>query len=367
MFSKSIVSGCAIFSMLFGSGNVVFPLILGKIYADNWLLALVGWLVAAVAIPMLGYYGAMLFDGDNKKYLAPLGKHLTFAVIFLIMMMVGPLGVGARIVNVAFGGIHNVAPQISLPLFSGIYTLLTVILAYNPGKVIQIIGVIFTPLKFGGVAAIVLGALYFGGSFEHTGETTNMAALMNGFNMGYQTMDLTAALFAAGGVYCYIKNVLPESERENKKSIVKLAKGACIIGGLLLAIAYLGLLLIGVQYSDQLVDTPSEEIFSRIAELAMGLSASWFVSIVIAVSCLATATFLCSAFTDYIHQDILKGKFKRTPILITVGLTIFSMSLLGFGQICQILGMILEKIYPILMVFIGCRIFYYYAVINKRK
>jgi LIVCS family branched-chain amino acid:cation transporter len=353
--------------MLFGSGNIVFPLVLGKACADNWILALFGWLVAAVVIPMTGYYGAMLFDADNKKLLAPIGKHLTFALMFLIMMMVGPLGVGARIVNVAFGGIHNLVPSMPLVLFSGIYTLLTVLIAYNPGKIIQIIGVVFTPLKFGGVAVIVLGALYLGGPLEHVGDTSNAAALLNGFNMGYQTMDLTASLFAVGSVYYYIKNALPKSDQDDKKKILKLTGAACVIGGVILAIAYLGLLLIGVQYSDQLTDTPSEEIFSKIAELSMGYSASWFVSIVIAVSCLATATFLCSVFTDYIRQDILKDKFKRTPILIIVGMTTFLMSLLGFGQICQILGAILEKVYPALMVFIGCRIIYYYAVINKQK
>jgi branched-subunit amino acid permease len=98
----------------------------------------------------------------------------------------------------------------------------------------------------------------------------------------------------------------------------------------------------------------------------MGYSASWFVSIVIAVSCMATAIVLCSVFTDYIHDDVLKKKFDRRIILGLVGITMYVVSLLGFGQICAFLGMILEKIYPVLMFFIVGRVIYYYAVINRK-
>jgi LIVCS family branched-chain amino acid:cation transporter len=366
MLAKSMVAGCAIFSMLFGSGNIVFPLILGKIAAGNWTLALVGWLIAAVLIPMIGFYGAMLFDADYKKYLAPMGKYLTAILMFIIMNLVGPFGVIARIVNVSFGGINNLAPQMPLVVFSAIYVLLTVILAYKPDKVVGLIGKIFTPLKFGGLAVIVIGALYFGESFSYNCPNPIEASFLKGFNMGYQTMDLLGCLLFSGSIYYYIKNAMPKEDINDKKKLLNLVGIACVIGSVMLAIAYAGLLLIGVQYSAQLSMIADEAILGKIAELSMGTEASWFVSIVIAVSCLATAVVLCSVFTDYVYKDLLKEKFNRTIILFCVGLLAFAMSLLGFGKICSILGMILEKVYPALMVFIGIRIVYYYAVINKK-
>jgi LIVCS family branched-chain amino acid:cation transporter len=368
MVTKSIVAGFAIFSMLFGSGNIVFPLILGKTCPDNWPMAIGGWLVAAVFIPMIGYYGAMLFDADRNKYLAPIGKYVTALLMFVIMMLVGPFGVLARIVNVAFGGINNLAPDILIWMFSAVFTSVTVALAFHPGKIVQIIGVIFTPLKFGGIAAIVLGALYFGGSISHVTENPlpPTDTLITGFNMGYQTMDLLAALIMSGEVYHYLKMALPESDCNDKKKLLKFTGTACLIGGIILSIAYIGLLLIGVQYSDGLADTPPEAILGKIAELSMGHSTSWFVSIVIAVSCLATAIILCSVFTNYICNDVLKKKIDRKIVLVLVGGVMFAVSLVGFGQICAFLGMILEKIYPALMIFMGGRIGYYYAVINKK-
>jgi LIVCS family branched-chain amino acid:cation transporter len=366
--TNSFVAGFAIFSMLFGSGNIVFPLVLGKGHPSGWLFALVGWLVAAVFIPMIGYYGAMLFDAERNKYLAPIGKHATAILMFIVMMLIGPFGVLARIVNVAFGGINNLAPCVSIGWFNSIYTLITVIFAMFPGKIIEIIGVVFTPLKFGGIAIIVIGAMYFGGPFYNAdlNPVPVMTSFLDGFSMGYQTMDLLASLIMAGGIYQYLKNTLPEEDRNNKKKLLELTRSACIVGSALLSMAYIGLLLIGVQYSEHLVSTPSEAIFGKIAELSMGYSASWFVSIVIAISCLATAIILCSIFTDYVYEDILKKRVSRTIILGVVGVSLYTVSLMGFGQICELLGMVLEKIYPAIMVFIGCRIVYYYAVINRK-
>ncbi|MDR0695285.1 MAG: branched-chain amino acid transport system II carrier protein [Holosporales bacterium] len=369
MLSKSTIAGFAIFSMIFGSGNIVFPLILGKNFPSNLLIVLIGWLLAAVIIPMGSYYGAMLFDGENKKYLAPIGKHATFILMFIIMMMVGPFGVMARITNVAFGGIFNMAPQLPLFLFSLVYTITMVCVAYHPGKIVQIIGVVFTPVKFGGLLLVIVGALWYGGAFEAIKlppvETWHAAA--SGFCMGYQTMDLLASFMLVESVYLYIKNSIPEESRHEKKKLLRFAGVACVIGSLILTVAYIGLASIGALYSDRLAGTPDESLFGRIAELALGPCASWIVSIVIAISCLATNIVLCSVFTDYIHKDILRERFNRNIILLAVGAISFSVSLLGFHQICVIMGMILEKVYPALILYATARIAYYYVKAGKKQ
>jgi LIVCS family branched-chain amino acid:cation transporter len=368
MLSKSIVAGFALFSMIFGSGNIVFPLTLGQQTAGNYFFALCGWLVAAVIIPMGGYYGAMLFDADNKKYLSPIGKHLTFALMFIIMMLIGPLGVMARIINVAFGGIHNLAPQVPIWGFSLIFCLIMLLLAYRPGKIVQIIGVIFTPLKFGGIMIIAVIAFYLGGKIpEASGDLLPTSTFVKGFSMGYQTMDLLAAFMMAVPVYQYVRNAMPEDSRNDKKKLLKFMGCTCIVGGIVLSITYIILLLVGAQYSEQLSSVAAEEIFGKIAELSMGCSASWFVAIVIAVSCLATGIVLCSVFTDYVHKDLLKEKFNRNVILIGVGMTSFVMSLLGFQQICSIMGTILEKLYPFLIIFVIIKIIYYHMATKKQK
>lgn len=356
---KIITAGFAIFSMIFGSSNVVFPLILGKNFESNWTIANFGWCLATVLIPMIGYYGAMLFDADNKKYLKPLGKYTISILIFVLMMMV--LGVVSRGVNVSFGGIHIVSPKTSEIVFNLIFCIITILLAWHPGKIVQLLGLIFTPLKFGGILIVILGAMYFSNSDIQLSEFPKSTALVDGFKWGYQTMDLLASFIMATSIYIYIKSILPEDEKENKKMLLKFCAWTCFIGGLVLAAVYSGLAFIGAKYAIQLQGIADEALFTKVAETAMGNYASWFVAIVISICCLATNIILSSVLTDYIFKDILKEKVNRRIILVSVGILTLAISFFGFTTICSYMGIILEKIYPVLIIFVVARIAVYYT------
>ncbi|MDR2458591.1 MAG: branched-chain amino acid transport system II carrier protein [Holosporales bacterium] len=361
LLGKAIIAGFAIFSMLFGSGNLIFPLTLGREFPANWDMALVGWICAAVVIPLLGYFGAVLFDADHRKYLAPLGKYATAILMFIMMMVAGPFGAVARNVNVSFGGMHVVMPELTNFGFNIVYCILMTLSAWNPGKLIQIIGTIFTPLKFGGVAIVLIGVIFFcdANVVEDT-VTGAIEAMSGGFKAGYQTMDLLAGFIMSSTVFLYIKNALPESDRSNRNMIIKFCGYACLVGGITLAIAYSGLVYASARCSAVLVGVPAEELFTKAAEISMGSWASWFVAIVTAICCLATNVVLTSIFTDYVHKDIFREKISRNMTLAGVGISSFMMSLLGFSGICSILGMILEKVYPALIVFVVVRIAHHY-------
>ena len=365
MLGRVILAGFAIFAMLFGSGNIVFPFIFGKNFASNWGVANIGWLLAAVIIPMVGYFGSMLFEANTEKYMKPLGKHTTALFMLLVMIMVGPFGVSARCVNVSFGGFHIAFPELSDFVFNSIFCLITIILAWNPGKLVQLMGAIFTPLKFGGLAIVVLAAMYFCDSSIPLSTASVKDAFTGGFEMGYQTMDLIAAFIMTIPIYNYIKNALPEDQRNNKKLLIKFSGWTCFVGGALLAVVYTGLAFVGAEYSTILQGTPDESLFAKIAEVAMGEYAATFVAIVIAVGCLATNIALTTIFTDYVHKTILKEKFNRSVLLIATGITTLLMSALGFAKICSMMAMILSKLYPALIIFVIARITYYYSKIYK--
>ena len=365
MLGKVVLAGFAIFAMIFGSGNIVFPLIIGKNFASHWSISNLGWLLATVFVPLIGYYGAMLFDADTKKYLKPTGKYFIAIFTFLVMMMTGPFGVTARGVNVSFGGIHILSPNMPEWIFNIIYVAITILLAWNPGKIVHLLGTIFTPLKFGGIALIVIGALYFCESSIPVSEIPRLVAFINGFEMGYQTMDLLAAFIMATSIYVYIKNALPDDKKNDKNQLLKFCAWACLIGGIVLTVVYTGLAFVGAKYSIALQDTPDEALFTEVAKIAMGSYASWFVAIVIASCCLATNIVLSSIFTDYVYKDICKEKINRKLILILVGITTVAVSFLGFAKLCSLMGLILAKLYPIMIIFVIARIIYYYAKGSK--
>ena len=359
--SKMAVAGFAMFSMIFGSGNTAFPIILGKDYTSNYWVVIAGWLLTTVVVPMSGYFGAFLFDGDNKKFLAPIGQRLTFLLMILLMVMAGPFGVVGRGVNVAFGAIHVVAPEMGDVIFNLIYCVITIVLAWHPGKIVQIIGLVFTPLKFGGVALVVIGALYFGGSFSDIPKSTIpvFECFTDSAKTGFQTMDLLAAFLMGSTVFAYIKNAI--GENSSKKSFMTFSFGACVVGAIVLTVIYVGLILIGAQYSVALSGTPNESLFTKIALISMGGSASWFVAVIIAVCCLGTNVALSSVFTDFVYKDILKERINRKILLVVTGVATFGASLIGFDEICRILGAVLSAIYPILIIFVVARITYYFS------
>lgn len=355
---RIIIAGFAIFSMIFGSSNIVFPLIIGKDFSSNWTMANLGWCLATVLIPMVGYYGAMIFDADNKKYLRPLHKHIVSGLMLLLMLMF--LGVVSRGINVSFGGIHIVSDRVPELIFNIAFCAITTILAWHPGKIVQLLGVIFTPLKFGGILIIVVGAIYFADSSIPQSTVSKSTALSEGFKWGYQTMDLLAAFIASASIYHYIKGILPKYQENNKKLLLKYCGWVCFVGGLVLTIVYSGLTFVGAKYSTLLQNVADEALFTKIAEAAMGSYASWFVAIVIAVCCLATNVMLSSVLTDYIYKDIASERLNRRLVLIAVEILTLVISFLGFSTICSYMAIILEKLYPVLIIFVIAKISYYY-------
>lgn len=364
--SKLVVAGFAIFAMVFGSSNIVFPLIVGKNFANHWFIATIGWLLTAVLIHFVGDYSAILYNADNKKFMKPLGKYITFFIMLCIMMLVGPFGGIARNVNVSFDCIKAAFPAVNGDIFKITYCIALIILAWNPGKLVDLIGRVFTPLKFGGVIGIIILALYLRSPNMPAISVDKSAseAFLTSLNLGYQTMDMLTAFMAMSVIYGYIKNALPAEQQNDQDLLVKSSVKSFFIAGTVISIVYIGLIYLGAQYSPVLGNTPDAALFPEIAKLAMGPSAAWFVAIVIAVCCLATSIALTSIFADYLYKDIFLEKVNQKALIVFTGVSTYAMSLLGFGKICEILGMVLSYLYPFLIVFVIVRIAQYYY--NKR-
>lgn len=351
--SKLVVAGFAIFAIIFGSGNIVFPLIVGKSYPDYWYWASLGWFISAVLITFMGCYSAILYDADNRKLMSPLGKYITFLVVLCIMILTGPFGAMARSVTVSCDCIKTVFPTMNATAFKLVYCILMTAMAWNPGKLVDLVGRIFTPLKFGGLIGVVVLALYFKDPNMPTPDITTgaTAALGNGLIMGYQTMDMLSAVMIMGTIYSYIKRSVPVQYQENKPYLHSAAVTAFIIAGLILAVVYTSLVFLSSQYSSMLQDTERSALFIRIAELSVGISGAWFVAVVIAVCCLATNIALTSVFSGYLQNEICRGKVNDKLLIVITGIATFCTSLLGFDKIFNLMAKVLTYLYPALIAF----------------
>src|SRR5690349_22076848 len=87
-----ISTGFALFSMFFGSGNLVFPISVGVESQGHYLLGSLGILLTGVIVPFLGVLGMMLFKGDIMHFFSCFGKKGTFIFSLIALSLMGPFG-----------------------------------------------------------------------------------------------------------------------------------------------------------------------------------------------------------------------------------------------------------------------------------
>ena len=139
-----------LFSLFFGAGNLIFPPFLGQSAGENTPLALAGFLITAVVLPVLGVVVVAQSDGLEK-----LARRVDrrFAMVFtiLIYLSIGP-GLGIpRAASVPFEmAISPYLPEgASFSFFMFLYSLVFFLvagwLALTPNKLVSRIGKVLTP------------------------------------------------------------------------------------------------------------------------------------------------------------------------------------------------------------------------------
>src|SRR3972149_5511425 len=90
-FKSDIVTiGLAIFSMLFGAGNLVYPLSAGLYAGNQNFIGMIAFLLSSVLLPVIGLVAMILFDGNYENYFNRLGKWFGAAIICTCMIIIGP-------------------------------------------------------------------------------------------------------------------------------------------------------------------------------------------------------------------------------------------------------------------------------------
>ncbi|MDF3034025.1 MAG: hypothetical protein K0R76_979 [Alphaproteobacteria bacterium] len=345
-YKTVLTAGFAMFSMFFGSGNLVFPLLVGKESLHQYPMAIAGLLVSAVLIPFLGLVSIILFDGNHQAYFNRLGKVPAFLLIAVILMLIGPFGVVPRCITLAYGGFHLIYPALSITPFSLLFCLTIVGLIWSKNRVVNIIGLFLTPFKLGGIVILILFGLWFGEEPVQGGLSSG-ESFKNALFTGYQMMDLMAAFFFSSTIVYYLRSHL--SAEEDPKVLIKMSIGASLIGAFLLSVVYIGFVWLGAKYAPYLQDAQPEHLLVAIGGHALGHFAKPVIAVILAVGCLATAVILSTLFVDFLQEDVAKGRLGRPrAIFITMAVT-FTVSLLGFSKLMILLGKILDIAYPALI------------------
>lgn len=343
--SPSILStGLALFSMFFGAGNIIFPLVVGRLAGTEILYAVLGLGVSAVLFPFLGLIAMMFYGGDIHSFLSRVGKWPAFVLLILLQMSQGPVGSMPRLVTLMHASIKSFLPELSLFWFSVVICVVILVLTIRPHRVIHLLGTILTPLLLLSLATLVgLGIWWapapepvYEGSLHHFGQ---------GLKAGYQTMDLTAALLFASMIMPHLSQ-----GTSNPKVIRRRMMGASLIASALLMVTYMGLGGLAAYHSWTVANVPPEDLLHAIAVQLFGRSGGYISTLTVFLTCLTTAISLSAVFSSYLENHLLKGRIRH-PLALGMTLAVTALfANLGFGGIAQLWGPILEGLYPVLIV-----------------
>lgn len=353
-----VSTGFALFSMFFGSGNLVFPILVGQESEGHYAMAALGILLTGVVVPFLGTLGMMLYNGDIYSFFNCLGKKGTFVLSFIILALMGPFGVLARCLTVAHGALLLLLPNVSLTMASFAMCVVIFFLTVNKNRIVPLLGTLLTPFLLGSIALIAFFGLQKGVLPEAV-ATSSWVALKNGFFRGYQLMDLLAAFFFSQFVIRHLQATLPKNI--NSSHLLQHFLKSSLIGAGLLSLVYCALVLLGWTYSPTLIGVPPQEMLGTIAMESLGSIAAPCICIALVLACLTTAIVLASLFADFLNEELTNKKMGNPLALaVTLGLG-FLVSTFDFDGIAHFLGPILEAAYPALIVLtivnIGCKLF----------
>lgn len=337
------------FSMLFGAGNIVFPLALGQFAQDKNFFAILGLLITAVGVPFLGLIGMTLFEGDYKKFFNRLGKVPGFVIAAIILALIGPFGAIPRCIALSYSTAQIYLPDISLSFFSLISCLVIFMFTVRRARIIDLLGYVLTPLLLISLIIIIVKGLATAPETP-TAIHQEWSVFIKGLKDGYQTMDLLGAFFFCSVVLVCLKKDVAMTDPHHAKKTLNLTLKASCIGASLLALVYVGFSYVAASYSQSLAGISPDALITAITLQVLGSYAGIVVCLAVTLACLTTAIALSSVFAEFLHKDICHRKIKYPHALLITLAIAFGVSTLDFNGIAHLLAPVLQLFYPALIV-----------------
>lgn len=349
--------GLAIFTMLFGAGNIIYPVKAGMIAGDKIYLGILGFLLTGVLLPIIGLVAMILFDGDYKKFFARIGKVPGFLAILFCMFIIGPMLVMPRCITVPYDMLCPFFPQISLPIFSALFAILTFLLTYKESKILDLLGKYMSWVLIGSLGFIIAIGLWFGQAMQHQPLPTSVI-FFDQVLQGFQTLDLIGALFFAYVIVRLIKLNTLEKDITPKKVALMCLKGG-IISGTFMTIFYLGFGFLGAYYAHLVNATMNgAEIFRTITLHVVGQRGVMVLIVAVFMACLSTLVALAAVFAEYLGRDLFHNKISYVQsLIITLSITTI-ISNFGLSNILTYGMPVINFGYPIIVTITLCNVAY---------
>jgi LIVCS family branched-chain amino acid:cation transporter len=337
-----LVVGVALFAMFFGAGNLIFPPFMGLLAGDVWSLALLGFLITGIGMPLLGIMAAARAGGTVEHLGSRVSPLFGRVMSILVILAIGPLLAIPRTCATAFEmGLRPSFPGFPAVLFSVLYFTVTFFFALKRSAVIDRIGKYLTPFLLVTLAWIILKGVFTPlGTLVETGLATPFG---RGFREGYQTMDAMASIVFAEIVI----GALVFKGYTGVTDQVKMTSLAGLIAATGLGLVYGGLMYIGATAGSLYPPTIERtDLLIAIAQGLLGGTGKVALGLAVGLACLTTSIGLTATVGDY-FSELSKGRVGYQAICIATVVFSGVFATVGVTTIVNIAVPLLVTVYPV--------------------
>ena len=343
--------GFMTFALFLGAGNIIFPPSAGMAAGEAVWSAALGFLLTGVGLPLLTVVALARVGGGMEQLTAPLGRSAGLLFAVLVYLAIGPLFATPRTAVVSFE--MGVAPftgegPLPLAIYSLGYFLAVLFLSLNPGRLLERVGKLITPVLIGGLLVLGGAAIFApAGGVGVTAPEYREAPLMQGFLQGYLTMDTLGALVFGIVIATAIRDRgVDKAHRVTRYSII-----AALIAGSGLALVYLALFRFGATSQGIAGDAQNGvQILTAYVQHTFGALGSLLLALVIGLACLTTAVGLIAACGEFFSSQF---PVSYRSVVILCSLFSLLVSNLGLTQLISISVPVLVGLYPLAIVLVA--------------
>lgn len=358
--------GSMLFGLFFGAGNLIFPMILGARAGTSLPAALIGLLVTAVGIPLLGIVSMGISRSEGLIHLSGrVSRRFCYLFTCALYLTIGPLFAIPRCAATSFTigvrplvGEHPILPQV---IFTVLFFAAVLFFALKPSKILDSVGKFLNPafLAFLGVMLVTalikpvnsLSAVPVSGGYEE-------GAFFAGFLQGYDTLDALASLAFGIIVIRTIRQLGVTEPGAVAGSTVR----AGVVSMALMALIYAATALVGAQsytlYADRLAEPgfTGGDAFAIISHHYFGRGGSLILAATVTLCCMKTAIGLVTACSET-FLELFPGKldYPKWAVIFTAGSLLISN--IGLSQIIALSAPVLYFLCPLAVVLILLGIF----------
>ena len=341
----SVVVGLALFSTMFGAGNLIFPPQIGLSTGTQWLLGAIGILITGVILPVTAFW-AVNNVGDVKTLMGHVHPRFYdwFYVIGCILVGMGSTlpRSGATTHELA---IQPLFPNVPIWVTMVVFFALVLFFAFDKNSVVDKLGKYLTPLLL-----IMLAIVLIKGVVSPIGvpqEVDNPNPVTSAMLTGYLTGDLTVGLMCANIFISglVLKGHRDEQERKRCGILVGLVSVASL-GTIYVMLTYIG--ATGGAYYD--LSTPQTTLLSGLIGQTLGVVGMGCMGLAVGLACLTTAVGIGTTGAIVVNE-VSKGRIPYRVWIVVVCVVGAVFGSFGVQSIIDYVTPIFLIMYPICIVF----------------